>query len=60
VRCALVVASFVGLLAAPSVVDYLTAERLTVRVALMGEVPDGGFLVTMSACIEVDGIVVDD
>jgi hypothetical protein len=41
-------------------VDYLTAERLTVRVALIGEVPDGSFLVTLSACIEVDGIVVED
>lgn len=41
-------------------VDYLTAERLAVRVALTGEVPERGFLVTLSACIDVEGIVVED
>jgi hypothetical protein len=41
-------------------VDYLTAERLAVRIAITGDVPDPGFLVTMSACIDVEGIVVED
>jgi hypothetical protein len=41
-------------------VDYLTSERLTIRVALTGEVPADGFLATLSACIAVDGIVVED
>jgi hypothetical protein len=41
-------------------VDYLTAERLTVRVALTGAVPDRPFAAAMSACIDVEGIVVDD
>ena len=41
-------------------VAYLTSERLTIRIALTGEVPSDGFLATLSACIDVDGIVVED
>lgn len=41
-------------------VDYLTSERLSIRIALTGEVPADGFLATLSACIDVDGIVVED
>ena len=41
-------------------VDYLTADRLSIRIVLTGDVPEGGFLATLSACIDVDGIVVED
>lgn len=41
-------------------VAYLTADRLQVQVALTGEVPDRPFAAAMSACIDVEGIVVDD
>jgi len=45
----------------PSVdlVDFLTAEQLLVRVAFTGQVPERPFAATMSACIDVDGIVVE-
>ena len=41
-------------------VDYLTAERLLVRVTITGDVPERPFAAAMSACIDVEGIVVDD
>ena len=41
-------------------VDYLTADRLAIRITLTGDVPERGFLATLSACIDVDGIVVED
>lgn len=40
-------------------VDYLTADRLTIRIALTGD-PPADFLASLSACIDVDGIVVED
>lgn len=45
---------------AVDLVDYLTSDRLTVRVALTGDAPADGFLATFSACIDVAGIVVED
>lgn len=41
-------------------VDYLTAEQLEVQVTFAGDVPDRPFAAAMSACIDVEGIVVDD
>jgi len=41
-------------------VDYLVADRLEVRISLSGAVPERGFLATLSACIDVEGIVVED
>ncbi|HEU5060622.1 MAG TPA: hypothetical protein VFU21_29025 [Kofleriaceae bacterium] len=41
-------------------VDYLTSDRLTVRIALTGDIPADGFLATFSACIDVEGIAVED
>jgi len=40
-------------------VDYLTADELAIRLALDGPSP-GDFAVLFDACIDVDGIVVDD
>ena len=41
-------------------VDYLTADSLEVRISLTGAVPERDFLVTLDACIDVEGIVVED
>lgn len=40
-------------------VDYLTADELAIRLALEGPAP-GDFAVLFDACIDVDGIVVED
>jgi hypothetical protein len=46
----------------PSVdlVDYLTSDMLEMRLELMGPAPSESLDVLFSACLDVDGITIDD